>query len=346
MKKKSICLLPEAASLGGPRTFQRNLITWAAGNPEIDIHFDANREDIDAFLVIGAPKKYFKRLLDACRHGIPVVHRLNGMNWVHRQRSESLKYSLHSETANLAIAFYRHFVCSKIVYQSPFCEQRWNRVYGKVNKPTTVIFNGTDVQRFCPGENAPDFTDRIDFLLAEGSFRYGMDFGLDVAAELALGLSERFTQPVCMHVAGKTDPASEARIQERLKESGGMVSAVFEGILPREQLISLERNAAFFFSSEINAACPNAVIEAMACGAPIIGFDTGALKDVSGDAGIIVPYGADPWKLQPPLTAPLIDAAEKLILENESYRRAARTRAASVFPVEKMAEAYVEFCLS
>ena len=296
--------------------------------------------------MIGAPKKYFKRLLDACRHGIPVVHRLNGMNWVHRQRSESLKYSLHSETANLAIAFYRHFVCSKIVYQSPFCEQRWNRVYGKVNKPTTVIFNGTDVQRFCPGENAPDFTDRIDFLLAEGSFRYGMDFGLDVAAELALGLSERFTQPVCMHVAGKTDPASEARIQERLKESGGMVSAVFEGILPREQLISLERNAAFFFSSEINAACPNAVIEAMACGAPIIGFDTGALKDVSGDAGIIVPYGADPWKLQPPLTAPLIDAAEKLILENESYRRAARTRAASVFPVEKMAEAYVEFCLS
>ena len=346
MKKKSICLLPEATSLGGPRTFQQNLTAWARQTGEAEIHFDADREDIDAFLVIGAPKKYLKRLLDARRRGIPVVHRLNGMNWVHRQRPESLGYSLHSEAANLAIAAYRRFVCSKIVYQSPFCENRWNRVYGPVSKPAEVIFNGTDVQRFCPGENAPEIAERIDFLLAEGSFRYGMDFGLDVAAGLALGLSQRFPQPVCMHVAGKTDPAAETRIQERLKGSGQAVSVVFEGVLPREQLIRLERNAAFFFSSELNAACPNAVIEAMACGTPVTGFDTGALKDVTGNAGIIVPYGADPWKLEPPHTAPLIDAAEKLIRDNAAYRRAARSRAESVFPVEKMAEAYVKFCLS
>ena len=345
MKKKSICLLPKAASLGGPRTVQQNLITWAEHSGEIEIHFDANREDIDAFLVIGGPKKYLKRLLEARRKGIPVVHRLNGMNWIHRQRPESLKYSLHSEAANLAIAYYRRFVCSKIVYQSPFCEERWNRVYGRLSKPTAVIFNGTDIKHFCPGETDPDITDRIDFVLAEGSFRYGMDFGLDAAADLALGLSERFSQPVCMHVAGKTDPSAEARIRQRLKESGQAVTAVFEGVLPREQLISLERNSAFFFSSEINAACPNAVIEAMACGTPVTGFDTGALKDVTGEAGIIVPYGGDPWKLDQPRTAPLIDAAEQLIRNNVHYRRAARSRAESVFPVEKMAEAYVNFCL-
>lgn len=346
MKKKSICLLPKAASLGGPRTFQQNLIAWAEHSGEIEIHFDANREDIDAFLVIGGPKKYLKRLMEARRKGIPVVHRLNGMNWIHRQRPESLKYSLHSEAANLAIAYYRRFVCSKIVYQSPFCEDRWNRVYGRLSKPSAVIFNGTDVQRFCPGETDPDLTNRIDFVLAEGSFRYGMDFGLDAGAELAIGLSQLFSQPVCMHVAGKTAPSAEARIRQQMKDSGRSVSVVFEGVLPREQLISLERNAAFFFSSEINAACPNAVIEAMACGTPITGFDTGALKDVTGDAGIIVPYGADPWKLEQPDTAPLIDAAEKLIRNNAYYRRTARARAGSVFPVEKMAEAYVNFCLN
>lgn len=346
MKKKSICLLPQAASLGGPRTFQQNLIAWAEHQPEVGIHFDADRENIDAFLVIGGPKKYLSRLLAARRKGIPVVHRLNGMNWIHRARPEGLKYSLHSETANLAIAFYRRFVCSKIIYQSPFCEERWNRVYGKLQKPSTVIFNGVDTRSFCPGENMPGFADQIDFVLAEGSFRYGMDFGLDVAADLALGLSERFSRPVCMHVAGKTDPAAEARITNRLKDSGREVSAVFEGVLSREQLIRLERNAAFFFSSEINAACPNAVIEAMACGTPVTGFDTGALRDVTGEAGIIVPYGADHWKLEPPNSAPLVDAAEKLIRENPAFRHAARSRAESAFPLEKMAEAYVEFCLN
>ena len=346
MKKRSICLLPEAKSLGGPRTFQRNLIAWAERTQEADVHFDPNRSDIDAYLVIGGPKKYLKLLMDARRRGISVIQRLNGMNWIHRVRPSSLRYSIHSEAANLAIAYFRRFVCTGIIYQSNFCEERWNRVYGKLSKPSTVIFNGTDIQRFSPGESAPTFSEQIDFVLAEGSFRFGMDFGLDAAAELALTLSERFPQRICMHIAGKTDPASEEKIRAKLSASGRNAAVEFEGVVTQDKLIALERNAAFFLTSEINAACPNALIEAMACGVPIAGFDTGAVKDVTGDAGIIVPYGADPWKLETPNCAPLADAAEKLIRENSSFRLKARARAESVFPIEKMAEAYISFCLS
>lgn len=346
MKKKSICLLPEAASLGGPRTFQQNLVSWAAQSPDIEVHFDAEREDTDAFLVIGGPKKYLGRLLRARKKGIPVVHRLNGMNWIHRQQNCGARYYLHSEAANLAIAFFRRFVCSRIIYQSPFCQQRWEKIYGKLSTPSTVIFNGTDVNTFRPAPEPPDLNGKIEFILAEGSFRHGMDFGLDVAAELALGLAERFPQPVRMHVAGKTDPQTESRIRNILSSSGKNADVVFEGVLKRDELISLEQKAAFFFSSEIHAACPNAVIEAMACGVPVTGFDTGALKDVTGDAGIIVPYGTDPWKLEKPLCAPLIDAAEKVIRENSAFRTAARTQAVSCFDRDQMAQAYVDFCLT
>ena len=342
MKKKSICLVPEAKSLGGPRTFQRTLIAWAERSGAAEIHFDADREDIDAFLVIGAPKKYLKQLLQARRKGIPVVHRLNGMNWIHRRRKTGLKYFIHSEAANLAIAFYRRFVCSRIIYQSPFCEKRWNSVYGNVDKPAGVIFNGTDLQFFHPA-GIPDLSGGLDFLLVEGSFRYGMDFGLDAGAELALRLAERLERNVRMHVAGKTDPDSENRIRQRL--AGSRAEAVFEGICDREKITALEQRSAFFFSSEIHAACPNAVIEALACGLPVIGFDTGALKDVTGDGGIIVPYGADPWKLEMPDCAPLVDAAEQVIRDNPRFRRAARERAEKEFSAEKMAGSYISFLL-
>ena len=345
MKKKSICLIPKAGSLGGPRTFQQNLISWAEQSGRAEIHFDPDREDIDAFLVIGGPKKYIGRLLKARRRGIPVVHRLNGMNWIHRRRKTGLKYFLHAEAANLMIAFYRRFICSRIVYQSPFCEKRWNRVYGKLNKPSEVIFNGTDIRKFIPAAADPDLETRIDFVLAEGSFRYGMDFGLDVGAELAAGLAERFGRPVCMHVAGKTNPESEVRVRQLLLASGAPAEVIFEGVCSREKLIELEQKAAFFFSSEIHAACPNAVIEAMACGLPVIGFDTGALKDVTGEAGIIIPYGADPWKLERPDCSGLIDAAEQVIRNNTAFRRTARRRAETEFSIEKMAEAYISFCL-
>ncbi len=345
MKKYSICLIPEAKSLGGPRTFQKNLIAWAQESPDVEIHYDASREDIDAFLVIGGPKKYLGRLLKARRQGIPVIHRLNGMNWIHRRRKTGLKYYLHAEAANLAIAFYRRFICSRIVYQSPFCEKRWNSVYGELLKPSKVIFNGTDIRLFRPGETQPDLSQRIDFVLVEGSFRYGMDFGLDVGAELAEDLSERLDRSVCMHVAGKTTPESEGRIRDQMAASEKDVSVIFEGVCSRDKLISLEQNAAFFFSSEIHAACPNAVIEAMACGLPVVGFDTGALKDVAGDAGIIVPYGTDPWKLEKPVIGPLLDAAEHVIKNNAAFRKTARTRAEAQFSVEKMAESYINFCL-
>ena len=344
MKKLSICLVPEARSLGGPKTFQRNLIAWAEKTGAAEIHFDADRGDIDAFLVIGGPKKYLGRLLKARRQGIPVVHRLNGMNWIHRRRKTGAGYFLHAEAANLAIAFYRRFVCSRIVYQSHFCENRWNSVYGKVRKPSAVIFNGTDTGLFTPGDTAPDLSSRIDFILAEGSFRYGMDFGLDAGTELALTLADRFGRHVCMHVAGKTNPESESRIISRMETSGKSAEAVFEGVCSRERLIELERNAAFFFSSEIHTACPNAVIEAMACGVPVIGFDTGALKDVTGDAGIIVPYGTDPWKLEQPDGAPLADAAETVVRNNAVFRLRARSRAETEFSVERMAESYLNFC--
>ena len=346
MKKKSICLVPESKSLGGPRTFQQNLIHWASHSGDADIHFDADREDIDAFLVIGGPKKYLKRLVQARAAGIPVVHRLNGMNWIHRQQNCGLKYYIHSEAANLAIACYRRFVCNKIIYQSPFCERRWNQVYGKTNKPSQVIFNGTDTELFSPGEHIPDFSKRIDFLLAEGSFRYGMDFGLDTAAELITGLAERFSQPIVMHVAGKVNEETCTRIRDILNKSGKAVEVIFEGVISKESLIALERKAAFFFSSEIHAACPNAVIEALSCGLPVIGFDTGALKDVTDEAGIIVPYGTDPWKLEKPRVQPLIDAAEKVIRENSTFRQTARRRAAENFTLDLMASKYIEFILS
>lgn len=344
MKKRSICLVPEVTSLGGPRTFQQNLIRWSETSDEVEFHFDTSRKDIDAFLVIGGPRRAFSLLRRAKKAGIPVVQRLNGMNWIHRQQPCSLRYKLHSELANLSIAFVRRFLCTRIVYQSPFCQKRWNSVYGEVSQPDTIIFNGVDTKTFCPSEKMPACDERIRILLVEGSFRNGMDFGLDIAAEIACETARRFARPVTLQIAGKSDEKDERRIQTYAAESGADVTVEFCGVCGKERLVELEQQATLLFSAEIHAACPNAVIEAMACGLPVIGFDTGALKDVVGDAGVIVPYGTDPWKLEKPVCGPLFDAAEKVIRENKEYRARAVSRAEETFPIEKMISGYIIAC--
>ena len=100
------------------------------------------------------------------------------------------------------------------------------------------------------------------------------------------------------------------------------------------------------YSSDINAACPNSVIEALACGLPVVAFDTGALPElVSGDSGRIVPYGADPWKLEQPDITGLAAAALGILDNQEHFRSEARQRAEQAFGLDLMVEKYLEVLL-
>ena len=50
-----------------------------------------------------------------------------------------------------------------------------------------------------------------------------------------------------------------------------------------------------------NKPCPNSVIEALASGVPVVGYNSGSLKELVGNAGIILPYtGGDPNKMEGP----------------------------------------------
>jgi glycosyltransferase involved in cell wall biosynthesis len=100
------------------------------------------------------------------------------------------------------------------------------------------------------------------------------------------------------------------------------------------------------FSAEVNPPCPNSVIEALSCGLPVIGFDTGSLSElVQGDAGRLVPYGANPWKLEPPDSVALANAATEVLDDQNRFRTSARERAETMFDVESMVDQYLKVLL-
>jgi glycosyltransferase involved in cell wall biosynthesis len=140
-------------------------------------------------------------------------------------------------------------------------------------------------------------------------------------------------------VAGKVDEATQRKVQSK-------VPVIFLGIIPREQVPALTRSSHLMYCAEVNPPCPNSVIEALACGLPVIGFDSGALKElVSDDAGCIVPYGANPWKLEMPDIESLALGAEKILDKQNQFRTSARQRAESHFGLEKMTDAYLKVLL-
>ena len=78
----------------------------------------------------------------------------------------------------------------------------------------------------------------------------------------------------------------------------------------------------------------------------MVGFYTGSLPElVQGDAGRLVPYGADQWKLKQPDIDMLAEVAAEVLQKQSQFRKAARERAELTMGVGKMVEDYLKVLL-
>ena len=88
---------------------------------------------------------------------------------------------------------------------------------------------------------------------------------------------------------------------------------IIKGSVKRDEIPEVLQGN-LYMALEINPPCPNSVIEAMASGCPVIGFNSGSLKNlVKGGAGIIAEYGGDPWKMDIPAAENLTDKLDELM---------------------------------
>jgi glycosyltransferase involved in cell wall biosynthesis len=340
MTNSSICILPQLKTTGGPSSFQLKLKAGLAARG-IEAHHDISCVDTRALLISGATRD-FGALMEARRRGIRIVQRLDGMNWLHKQTSTGFRHYMRSELMNLQLAMIRRFFAGRIVYQSEFTRDWWYRIYGKLTTPATVIYNGVDLKTYTPSGHSPSPKDLIRILVVEGSFKGGHERDLLNAVEFANRLSD--------HLGKKVELAIAGNVPENLRNSistGASVMLKWLGIVPHEQIPDLDRSAHLLFPAEINAACPNSVVEALACGLPVVGYATGSIPELVGeDGGCVVPYGSDHWKLNAPATEALVNAAALILDQLPKYRRTARKRAELLFGLDLMVEKYQNILLS
>lgn len=320
----------------------------------VEVTSDLGDVSCRAVLVIGGTRQ-LPGLWLARRRGARIVQRLDGMNWLHRRMRTGWQHRLRAEYGNLLLAMIRSRLTDHVVYQSEFVRGWWEREHGKTRIPADVVYNGVDLDLFHPPERYPGMTG-VRVLMVEGSLLGGYEYGLEVGFRLLVEMA-RQSRSTIRHIpadglelviAGRFEPQVRTRWNEWLKvqETGVRVEADWRGVLPHEDIPALQRSAHLFFSSDLNAACPNSVIEAMACGTPVIAFDTGAIPELVGDrGGRVVPYGGDPWKLDPPDIPSLAKASLEVLDNLESFRSSARARAEEMFDVNSMVDRYLEALL-
>jgi glycosyltransferase involved in cell wall biosynthesis len=372
-------------------SFQGRLASGlAARGIEVGYELEAGRWD--AVLVVGGTRQLLA-LYSARRRGARIVQRLNGMNWIHRKARTGLRHALRSEANNAILAWIRGGLAHHIVYQSGFSQAWWERVYGRAPGSTSVVYNGVDLDVFSPqgprladdggqaaGQAPGGSQGFCRVLLVEGHLGGGYAMGLENAVRLGGLLRQDHGLPVELMVVGDVPPSvrqkaegleagapsgarSGARSGALLGAPLGRLPVTWMGVVGREEIPAIDRSAHILFSADVHAACPNAVVEALACGLPVAAFDTGALREMvvgnpRGDpasaaadaaadapAGCVVEYGSNPWNLEPPDLPGLARAMAEVLRAPERYRAAARRRAETAFSLDRMVDGYVQALL-
>ena len=330
------CILPRVDGLAGVASFRLKFENGLAARG-VDVTHNIS-EPSDAILVLAGTKHLFS-LWRARSRGRRIVQRLDGINWVHRVRWAGLRYTIRAVYGNWNLAFIRSRLAEEVIYQSQFIKHWWEDWYRPARVPSSVIVNGVDLDQYTPDglHERPSMHYRI--LIVEGSMAGGLNSGLFSAVELANRLARK--HKIELNIVGKVD----SRTKNKLKDQTAFRIRFMDAV-KREHIPWLMRSSHLLFSAEVNPPCPNSVSEALACGLPVIGFDTGSLSElVQGDAGRLAPYGANQWKLEQPDIQALADAADEVLKDNDRFRKSARGQAEKNLGLEQMVDDYLKVLL-
>ncbi len=329
---RRICIVPgNIRGIGGPASFQRNLSTGLAQRG-IAVTYDLNDEPYDAVLVINSTRQ-LPKLWRCKKRGIRIVQRLGSINRLQRYLPVGLQGRFLAEIRNLMMSWVRSSITDHIVYQSHFVKDRWEAGYGIAKVPSTVIYNGVDLGRFHPEGSRYQSGKELCIISVEGT--QGAD-PFDIAIHLGLGLEKKGVRTELL-IFG--EQWKDGQVQA---DRYPFVS--LRGVALHSELPHFYRGSALYISTDIlTAGCPNSVLEALACGTPVLAYKVGVLPELLNEtSGRCVDYQGDPWKGEPPRNREgLMDAALELLAEQERFRRGARRLAEERYELEQMVNDYI-----
>lgn len=332
MKLRRVCIVPELHDRsGGPASFYRKLSAGLQSRG-VEVANGFDDQPYDAVLVINATRQ-LARLLSCRRKGIRIVQRLGAVNWLHRCLPVGPKEYVLSEVRNLTMRLVRSSLADHIVYQSRFVQDWWAAKFGPQSAPSTVIYNGVDLAQFDP--SGPRYESPVALCLMSVEGTQGAD-PFDIAISLGRALEQRDRRLEVL-MFGDVWPRTRSRF-------GEYPFVNFKGSVPNAELPIFYRGASLFVATDIiTAGCPNSVIEALACGVPVLGYDVGVFPElVPTSAGRPVKCHGNPWSVQPPGNLDgLAEAALQLVEGGDAFRQSARRVARERFGLDQMVDGYM-----
>ena len=220
-----------------------------------------------------------------------------------------------------------------VIYQSEFSKQSAVLFLGEPTGSSEVLYNAVDIELFSPASVKPT-GGPILLLGGDQTQEYRLELALRTLAALAsrhpgarLIVTGRLVGPV-------DDLLDELELRDRVH---------FVGEYAQREAPALFRRGHLLLHTKVKDPCPTLVVEAMACGLPVVHPASGGTVELVGDvAGIGVPH-PESWDCdEPPSPEELADAVDRVLADLPRYSAAARARAVERFALEPWLERHAE----
>jgi glycosyltransferase involved in cell wall biosynthesis len=209
-----------------------------------------------------------------------------------------------------------------VLYQSAFCKRSADQFLGEPKAAWEILPNAVDVDSFAPA-SAPPSDGPVLLLGGDQTQAYRLELAL---ATLQLLLCD--FPDARLLVTGRLVVPAEPLVDE-LRLSGHVELA---GRYAQRDAPAVIRRAHVMLHTKVNDPCPTSVIEAMACGVPVVYAASGGTVELVGDeGGVGVPH-PDGWaRDEPPSAEALAEAVGRALRDRELYAAGARRRAVERF---------------
>ena len=215
-----------------------------------------------------------------------------------------------------------------VFFQSEFCRVSSDRFLGERQGPWEVLHNPVDTERFTPGaRHVPGTGGRLTLLLGGNQYqRYRLEAALGTLALLPDALL-LVSGALSWHPDRRR---SEAEGRELVARLGLGERVELLGPYSQEEAPQVMRRADLLLHTKYNDPCPTVVLEAMACGLPVVYSASGGVPELVGEeagAGGGVPAPLDWEQDHPPDPDALAEAVRRVAERLDDYRAAAREQA-------------------
>lgn len=218
----------------------------------------------------------------------------------------------------------RRAMIDHVVTDSQASSADIQRLLGYPAERITVIYPGVDLKKFCPVPPVPTDDPPYVFGVAAADPTKNIETLISAFARMPTSLREQYR----LIIAGDTRRRPE--LIQLAEELGARSRTIFTGIVTDDELVKLYQQATLFVFPSRYEGFGLPVLEAMACGCPVISSNASSLPEVAGHAALLV----DPTDVEGfarDMERVLTDAALRQLMHERGLAQAAQ------FPWERTA---------